>query len=287
MAGPAAISPNERPRARGDAAVTRMRSDYKAGAGVARRPMVTPFARALTLLAMFTPQDRWLGARELAARASLPPSTVTRIAQSLVQLGYLRHAPVEHKYRLAPAVLALGYGAIANSDVQRAARVHMQAFAEQHKVHVNLSSRDRLDLIVLESCSSAQAPLLLNLHVGVRVGIASSPLGWALLAALPELERHYLLEHVERRTPRDWPRLRRRSSEAIVQVQQLGFCTSLGEWDHDLGIVAAPLLIPGHSPLVMACVGSSSQMTRARVERDLGPRLLAMASAIQQTGVPE
>ena len=40
--------------------------------------MVTPFARALTLLAMFTPQDRWLSARELAARASLPPSTVTR-----------------------------------------------------------------------------------------------------------------------------------------------------------------------------------------------------------------
>jgi DNA-binding IclR family transcriptional regulator len=247
--------------------------------------MVAPFARALALLSAFTPQYRWLGARDLAARASLPTSTVTRIAQSLVQLGYLRYEGVERKYRLAPAVLALGYGAIANSDVQRAARVRMQEFAEQHKVHVNLSSRDRLDLIVLESCSSPQAPLFLNLHVGVRVGIASSPLGWALLAALPELERHYLLENVERRTPREWPQVRRRANEAIVQVQQLGFCTSLGEWAHDLGIVAAPLLIPGHSPLVVACVGSSSQMTRARVERELGPRLLGMASAIQQEGV--
>jgi hypothetical protein len=29
-------------------------------------------------------------------------------------------------------------------------------------------------------------------------------------------------------------------------------------------------------------VGSSAQMTRARVERELGPRLLAAVSAVQQ-----
>ena len=142
-----------------------------------------------------------------------------------------------------------------------------------------------MDLIVLESCTSAQAPLSLDLHVGVRVGIAASPLGWALLAALPELERQYLLENVERRMPREWPRLRRRFSEAMVQVREQGFCSSLGEWDHDLGIVATSLLIPGYSPLVLACVGSSGQMTRARVERHLGPRLLGMAAVIQQAGL--
>src|SRR6516165_2267208 len=86
------------------------------------RTMVTPFARAMELLWAFTPQDRWLGNRELAQRTGLPPSTVSRIAQTLVLLGYLHHAHLERKYRLAPSVLALGYGAIANSGVQRAAR---------------------------------------------------------------------------------------------------------------------------------------------------------------------
>ncbi len=246
--------------------------------------MVAPFARALDLLAAFTPNDWLLGARELAARSGLPASTVTRIAQSLVQLGYLHYAPVERKYRLAAAVLSLGYAAIANSGVQRAARVHMEAFAQEHKVHVNLSSRDRLELIVLESCNSSQSLVSMNLHVGSRVGIASSPMGWALLAALPELERYYLMENVERRMPREWPRLRRRSSEAIAQVFDLGFCTSLGEWDADLGIIAAPVLIEGQAPLVLACVGASSQMTRPRVEREIGPRLLAAAEAIQSAG---
>ena len=244
--------------------------------------MVTPFARALELLWAFAPQDLWLGNRELAQRTGLPPSTVSRIAHTLVVLGYLHYGRADRKYRLAPLVLALGYGAIANSSVQRAARRQMQALADGYRLHVNLSSRDRLDLIVLESCSGAGAPLALNLSAGVRVGIASSPMGWALLAALPELERFYLMENVERRMPREWPRLRRRSSQALAQVHELGFCTSLGEWDPGLGIIAAPLVVEDHAPLVVACVGSSAQMTRARVERELGPKLLAAVSAVQQ-----
>lgn len=256
-------------------------SGAKPAAG-ARAPMVTPFARALALLGAYTPQDRWLGNRELAVRTGMPASTVSRIAQSLVTLGYLQHDPVERKYRLSAPVLALGYAAIANSDLQRAARAHLQAYADLQHVHVNLSARDRLELIVLESCTGADSPLALNLHVGARVGIASSPMGWTLLAALPELERYYLMENVERRSPREWPRLRRRLGEAIAQVYELGYCTSVGEWDRDLGIIAAPVVVEGQAPLVIACVGAASQFTSARVRRELGPRLLATAAAIQQ-----
>ena len=246
-----------------------------------RRPMVAPFARALTLLAAFTPQEPWLGLRDLASRTGLPPSTAARIAQSLVVLGYLQHSPQLRRYRLAAPVLALGYGALANSDVQRTARAHMASFADQHKVHVSLSSRDRLDVVVLESCRGLQSALVLNLHVGVRLSMVSSPIGWALLAALPELERYYLLEHVERRQPREWPHLRRRSCEGISQVQQNGFCSSPDESGRELTIVAAPLRVPGHAPLVLACVGASAQATRTRVQRELGPRLVALASAVQ------
>ncbi|HSW20555.1 MAG TPA: helix-turn-helix domain-containing protein [Ramlibacter sp.] len=254
-----------------------------ADATAARRPMVAPFARALALLGAFTPQDRWLGNRELAGRTGLPASTVSRFAQSLALLGYLHHDLEQRKYRLAAAVLSLGYGAIANSELQRAARVHMQAFADQQRVHVYLSLRDRLDLVVLESCSAAQSLLQFNLHVGARVGIASSPMGWTLLAALPEIERYYLMENVERRAPREWPRVRRRIGEAIAEVYQTGYCSSIGEWDRELAIIAAPVLVEGQAPLVIACVGSTVQITRARVKRELGPRLAATAEAIRQS----
>jgi len=249
-----------------------------------RSPLVRPFARALAVLSAFGPRDRWLPVRELAARCDLPPTTVSRIAQSLAQLGYLHYESAAHEYRLAASVLALGYGAIVNSAVQQSARAHMKAFADQQKLHLILCARDRLDLVVLHAYASAQSPVRLSLHMGMRLSIATSPPGWALLAALPELERHYLLESIERHSPRDWPRQRRRLRQVIAQVHDHGFCSSLSEWDPDLGIVAAAFLIEGQGPLVLACIGSSAQITRTRVERELGARLVTVSSAIQREG---
>lgn len=243
--------------------------------------VVTPLVRALVLISAFAPHERWLGNGQLAQRTGLPPSTVTRIAQSLVQLGYLLYDGAERKYRLSPAVLGLGYAAIAHSAIQGLAGEYMAAYAREHKAHVCLAVRDRLDLVVLECRRSLASPVTLPLHVGMRVGMALSPMGWALLAALPELERSYLLENVERRVVKDWPRLRRRVAEGIAQVCEKGYCTAVGEWEPDLGIVATPVLLEGTSPFVLACIGASQGMTRARVERELGPRLLAMGRALQ------
>jgi DNA-binding IclR family transcriptional regulator len=103
-----------------------------------------------------------------------------------------------------------------------------------------------------------------------------------MLAALPELERFYLLGNIERKTGREWPHLRRRITEGISQVHNVGYCMSLGEWEPELAIVAAPLFIPDHTPLVIACIARSARMGRARVERELGPRLVAAAQSLQE-----
>ncbi|WP_245644041.1 IclR family transcriptional regulator [Paraburkholderia oxyphila] len=243
--------------------------------------VVTPLVRALLLISAFAPHERWLGNGELAQRTGLPPSTVSRIAHSLVQFGYLLYDAARRKYRLSAAVLGLGFAAIAHSAIQGLAGERMAAFARQHQLHVCLAVRDRLDLVVLECRRSLESPVMLPLHVGMRVGIALSPMGWSLLAALPELERSYLLENVERRVSRDWPRMRRRVLEGIAQVGEKGYCTAIGEWEPELGVLAASVLLEGNAPFVLVCIGASHAMSRVRVERELGPRLLAMARELQ------
>ena len=255
-----------------------------AGRSEPRPPLVAPFARALAVLGAFTPRERWLGNGDLAERTGLPPSTVSRLTQVLVALGYLLHQPVERKYRLSAAVLALGYAAFANSEVQRVARGQMQDFADGCGLLVCLASRDRLDLIVLESCSGAQVPVVLNLHVGARVGLASSPMGWALLGAVPPAEREYLMGSIARRMPREWSRLRPRVSQALAQLEEKGWCSAVGEWDRALGVVAAPVVIEGHEPRVLALIGASVHLGRARIERELAPRLLAMGQLLERLG---
>jgi DNA-binding IclR family transcriptional regulator len=257
-------------------------SDSTAQHGGCGQAMVMPLARSLAILSAFTPKAPWLGNQELVFETGIPAPTVSRMLRSLVALGYLRYSPERRKYRLAAAVLSLGYAAIAHSDVQRAVRRDMQSFADASEAFIVLATRDRLDVVVLETCASKAVALDLKLYAGTRLRIASSPMGWALLAALPELERFYLLGNIERKMGRDWPHLRRSISEGISQVHNAGYCTSLGDCGAELAVVAAPLIVPDQGPLVLACIGRSARMGRARVERELGPRLAATARALQE-----
>ncbi len=256
-----------------------------------RRPvsgLVTPVARALSLMTAFTPNERWLSLRDLASRSGLPASTTGRLARALADCGYLRHDAEGRRFRVTASVMALGYGAAANTEARKAARLPMAAFARQNDLRVILCGRERLDLIVLEYCETPHRPLPLPLplHVGVRVGIAASSMGWALLAALPEMERQYLVESLDHRAPRVWVKQRHRASEAMAQVREKGWCSSTVLRDESLTVVSAPLRVTDQSPLVLACVGAGNTLSRARVEREVGPRLAGLAAHIQDSRAP-
>ncbi|WP_322050152.1 IclR family transcriptional regulator [Paraburkholderia bannensis] len=244
--------------------------------------MVTPFARCLTILSAFSPHQPWRGNKDLVLETGIPAPTISRMTRSLVALGYLHYSPARRKYRLAAAVLSLGYAAIAHSGVQRFARLEMQAFANANDTCVVLGTRERLDVIVLETCAGEPASVDPMLHAGSRLRIASSPMGWAMLAVLPELERFYLLGNVERKTERDWPQLQRRICEGISQVHDVGYCVSYGDSATDSTLLATPLVIQGHTPLVLACIGPAARMGRARIARELGPRLVATAQHLEE-----
>lgn len=248
--------------------------------------LVAPFARALSLLGAFTPQERWLGLQDLSARSGLPKSSAARLARALVDCGYLHRNDESRRFRLTASVMALGYGAAANSSARKAARLPMASFARQNDLQVILCGRERLDLIVLDSCESPHRPPTMRLYVGARVGIAGSPMGWALLGVLPALERQYLMDSLEHRAPRDWIEHRRRASDAMTQVRERGWCSSPAGGGEALSVVAAPLRAEDQTPLVLACVGTSAQMNRARVEREIGPRLAGLAASIEDTRGP-
>lgn len=236
------------------------------------------------MLSAFTAQDAWLGNRDLAMSTGIPAPTVSRLLRTLHALGYLHYSGDRRKYRLAAGVLALGYAAIAHTDVQSTARPMMQKLADEGRTCVTLASRDRLEVLVIESCNSDAAPLQLSLTVGARLALANSPIGWALLAGLPDVERYYLLDSIERRFPREWSYLRRRFGDAMSQVQRRGFCMALGEPAPEFCILATPLMLAGDTPMALACIGASDGISKARIERDLGPRLVAAAQHLQDMG---
>lgn len=240
---------------------------------------VVALARGLELLRSFTPQTPALSNGELAERVGLPKSTVSRLTRTLVDLGYLRQDG--RAYSVGPAVLALGYAALANLRVRELARPHMQALADATQTLVSLATRDRLAMIYLENCRGA-SNVTLRVAVGTQLPLASTSVGRAFLAGLPQAERDFLLKQLAAREGKGWRVQAVAIGRELERYAARGYCLSLGEWKKDTNAAATPLRLPGGGDLLTLSIGGPAfAVTERQLVEDLAPRLVALARHIE------
>jgi IclR family pca regulon transcriptional regulator len=142
--------------------------------------------RGLALLTCLGQVAQPLGLSELAAAAGLDKATTHRLAQTLVECGYLRQDPATRSYSLALRILDLGFAALSNLDVRALALPYMRALAARFAgASVSLAVLDGGDVLYIERISQRRITLSVDVQVGSRLGAHCSSLGKALLAALP------------------------------------------------------------------------------------------------------
>ena len=244
------------------------------------RQFVNALARGLELLRCFGPGEVYLTNAELARRSSLPKPTVSRLTHTLTTLGYLNYSESLGKYQLGAGVLALGYRMLSNMDLRKLARPLMEELAEYAQASVSLGARDRLSMVYVESCRSS-ANVTLRLDVGARIPMATTAMGKALLCVLPEAERNYLLDHVRQRDEAIWPRIKAGVEQGFKDYQDKGFCMSAGEWQGDVHAVGVPVRgLDGEQVMAFNCGGPAFLLSHARLEEDLGPKLVQLVRRI-------
>ena len=245
------------------------------------RQFVTALARGLEVLRGFAPNEQFLGNQEIAKRTGLPKPTVSRLTYTLTRLGYLKQSETRGKYALNTGVLSLGYALLANVSVRQIARPLMQALADYSQGSVAMCARDRLNMVYIESCRG-KSTVTLSLGVGSHVPIATTAAGRALMAALPERERDFLLGHLRKRYPEDWPKINQGMDQALKDYRQKGFCCSLGDWQKQVNAVGVPLIEASVADmLVFTCGGPAFQLRRAKLEEDIGPRLVNLVRQVE------
>lgn len=244
------------------------------------RQFVTALARGLELLRCFTPRESLLGNQELARKTGLPKPTVSRLTHTLTRLGYLRHLPQSGKYQLEARVMSFGYAMLSNLSIRAVARPLMEEMAGYAKAAVAMAARDRLSMVYLDVVHG-EANLTMRRQVGSHLSLYRSAIGRACLAALPEDEREFLLGHIRKRHPDDWPEVRKGLERAFRDYADYGFCLSLGEWQRDVNAVGVALRHESHGLLAFNCGGPSFHLKREKLEDDIGPRLLHMVHNIE------
>jgi DNA-binding IclR family transcriptional regulator len=136
-------------------------------------------------------------------------------------------------------------------------------------------------MVYIEHCRGSET-VTLRLDVGSHLPIATTSMGRAFLAALPEAERDYLLAAIKQHAGDDWPTVRRRIEQAQRDIADRGCCFSIGEWEKDVNGAGVPLISPdGSTVMAFNCGGPSFVVTRHKLETDLGPRLVDMVRGIE------
>ena len=241
---------NARKSADGAARVAAPRSNAKED-----RHFVTALARGLEVLSCFHTVDRQLGNQEIAQRCKLPKSTVSRLTYTLTKIGYLQHIKESSKYRLGTATtLGLGNLMLALLEVRRKALLPMQALADFSRGMVALGMRDGCSMISIENCRSESAPIL-SLSTGARVPLATTALGRACLAVLPEDERRDLLLRLRQQDEEGWPGLCAGIELGLQQYQEIGCSCSFGDWQKDVNAIAVAFQPGGGLPLMSISCG--------------------------------
>jgi DNA-binding IclR family transcriptional regulator len=243
------------------------------------RQFVTALARGLELLRCFQPKERHLGITELSRRSGIPKPTVSRLAGTLAKLGYLDFSPELGKYRLGPGVLSLGYSMLSNLDVREIAKPLMQELAEHSQASVSIGMRDRLSMVYVESIRSS-SPIILQRGIGTRLPIATTGMGRAYLAGLPEEERNFLMDQLRLRAGDEWPKVKAGIEQGLRDYAERGFCISMSDWDKATVGVGVPFTTPDGSVVAFNCGGPAFMLTREMLENDIGPRLVSLVKRV-------
>jgi DNA-binding IclR family transcriptional regulator len=146
---------------------------------------------------------------------------------------------------------------------------------------VSLGSRDRLSMIYVGNARSSAA-LTLSLDVGSRIPIATTAMGRAYLALIPEREREDIMERVRELDEVAWPAIRAGIERSLQEYRETGCVSSFGEWQSDVNAIAVPLR-PGGGlpPMAINCGGAAFSLSKEFLLGEVRPRLIELVRQLE------
>ena len=238
--------------------------------------------RGLDILRAFTREDATLGNQDLIERTGLPRATVSRLTQTLTNLGYLTYVEALGRYSIGPATVSLGYSALSSNPVIHIALPFMQELADWTGAAVALGARDGLEMVYLANCRS-MSPVTLQLNVGSRLPIARTAMGLAYLADLAEEPRDRLVRALESVGTATGDKFASNLKSAIRDYRELGFVAALGSWHsyiNAVGIAFRPA--DGSSTVVITCGGIVDILPEDHCRKNVGPKLVELVEKLRQ-----
>ena len=266
-------------------------ADREAGPHLGREDdpqLVQALARGLDVLRAFSRATGPLGNRDLATLSGLPKATVSRLTYTLARLGYLNYDPALAKYQPGFAAAILGNSALQAVALRRALRPAMEQMAASFPVTVSLVALDRLEVVLLARSDANPAAGEYREEAGACWPLSLEGLARGLIVGMPQHERLYVLDYLERSDPLRWPARERDLYQALAEYQHQGYTistgdASTGDVSPTIPAVSVPLLPnDGSGVFGLNCSAPGYRLPKERLVAELGPRLAELAGRVRR-----
>ncbi|MDY7579753.1 IclR family transcriptional regulator [Herbaspirillum sp. RTI4] len=237
--------------------------------------------RALGVLKAFRGSPKPLAHAELVRRTGYSKASISRVAATLVALGYLDRAPDGVRFQIGVRGLRIGHRYLSNSPITRQAKPLMQALADEHNMSIGLAVANQLDMIYIEYCNSSSIATL-RLGVGRTVPMELSAIGRTYVWMQSPTHRQRLLFNILKKIGSHGPAVVAKMEEAFEDLERYGYCIAAGEYQRDTFAVSVPVFL-GDPPVPMAlnCSAVSYMPDVENIRKVLVPSLQNAAEKLK------
>ena len=129
-----------------------------------------------------------LGLMEISSKLELNKSTVHRVLNSLIYMGYVRQNIKNGKYEMTFKIVDLANQVMRKVDLVNLTRPYLRKLMEVTQETVHLVEQDGTDAVYIDKVESFSNGIQMISRIGSRVPLYCSGVGKALTARMTEME---------------------------------------------------------------------------------------------------
>lgn len=241
---------------------------------------VNSFARGLAVIEAFRGSREPMRLTEIARRANVDRAVARRLLRTLLSLGFVNER--DHRYRLTPRILRLGYSYLANAGLDSLLQPFLNDLAGAIGESCSISVLDDTESVSVAHATSPLHRMGMILQVGSRWPAHLMASGRVLLSGKSDEEVWNILARMEMKALTDNTITDRQLlAEEIRETRKRGYAIVDQELERGLLSISVPIgNVPGE---VKASLNASSSTARANPDtlvRDVVPIMQRFAGDI-------
>ena len=214
--------------------------------------------RGLAVLEFLSQESEGATVTQLSEQLNFPTASAFRIANVLVDLGYLSREPRTKKFFLTNRFLLLGQPQSQGRSLHECAIGPMRTIRDATAETTQLCCLIGTEMVMIEQLLSTQ-PFKYSVDIGARCPCYSNAPGKAIIAFLPEQEREQLVNRIKfKKFTANTITNKTEFQKELTTIREQGYSVDRAEGLEGIHCIAAPIFDRHHQPVAAITIAGPS-----------------------------